>query len=149
MRERLRIGEVADLLGISANAVRYYQEIGLVPEPERSENGYRLYGAQDLLLLQRVRRLRSMGLSIEVVRHVLGEPEGEEARLRAALETLAEDTEARVVELKSHAGGIRETLDRFLALAHRLVLSAFSPVQKRAAELLRIRKEEIHGEGDR
>jgi DNA-binding transcriptional MerR regulator len=49
MREGLRIGEVAEVLGISANAVRYYHEAGLVPEPERSEGGYRLYGAREVL----------------------------------------------------------------------------------------------------
>lgn len=54
MRELLRIGEVAQLSGITSNAVRYYHRIGLLPEPERTDGGYRLYDASNLLTLQRI-----------------------------------------------------------------------------------------------
>ncbi len=110
MRERLYIGEVAEVLGITANAVRYYHEIGLVPEPERSEGGYRLYGAREMLLLQRIRRLRSLGLSLEQVRGILGESEGEE-RLRSALQSQLEEISAQILELEER----RERIGRALS----------------------------------
>ena len=64
MRERLRIGEAARLVGVTPKTVRHYEKIGLLPAAERSESGYRLYAANDLLRLNRVKRLRSLGLSL-------------------------------------------------------------------------------------
>ena len=45
MRARLRIGEVAELLGVTPKAIRHYHKRGLLAEPTRSEGGYRLYTA--------------------------------------------------------------------------------------------------------
>jgi DNA-binding transcriptional MerR regulator len=112
VRERLLVGEVAEVLGITPNAVRYYHEVGLVPETERSEGGYRLYGAEEALRLERVRRLRSLGLSIEQVRGVLldDDPEGERGRLRSALESRLEEISARIMELEGRRERISEAL---------------------------------------
>jgi DNA-binding transcriptional MerR regulator len=110
VRERLLVGEVAEVLGIAPNAVRYYHDVGLVPEPERSEGGYRLYGAEEALRLERVRRLRSLGLSIEQVRSVLDDPEGERGRLRRALESRLEEISAEILELEGRRERISEAL---------------------------------------
>ena len=59
----LTIGELARLAGVTPKAIRHYHKVGLLREPERSEAGYRLYGAEDLLRLGRVRRLAGLGLS--------------------------------------------------------------------------------------
>jgi DNA-binding transcriptional MerR regulator len=59
MREQFHIGEVAALVGVSPKTIRYYHEVGLLAEPPRTGAGYRLYTAQDLLRLQRIRRLRA------------------------------------------------------------------------------------------
>jgi hypothetical protein len=50
MPDGLTIGRLATLTGVSAKAIRYYGEIGLLPWPPRSENRYRRYGAADLTL---------------------------------------------------------------------------------------------------
>ena len=52
------------LIGVSPKTIRYYHEIGLLAEPKRTESGCRLYTAQDLLRLQHIRRLRSLGLPL-------------------------------------------------------------------------------------
>jgi DNA-binding transcriptional MerR regulator len=49
----LRIGEVARLVGVTTKTGRHYEKVGLLGEPERSEAGFRLYTADDLLRLQR------------------------------------------------------------------------------------------------
>ncbi|HEX6384957.1 MAG TPA: MerR family DNA-binding transcriptional regulator [Anaerolineae bacterium] len=43
MSQYKQIGEVADKLNINAKTIRYYEHIGLIPEPHRSEAGYRLF----------------------------------------------------------------------------------------------------------
>ncbi len=112
MRQLLQIGEVAKLIGVSPKTIRYYNEIGLLAEPKRTESGYRLYTAQDLLRLQHIRRLRSLGLPLERIREILGEPDHEhEQVLRNALQSLVEELTAQILELEER----REMLEKLLA----------------------------------
>ena len=67
----MRIGELADLVGISTRAVRHYHRVGLLPEPARRTNGYREYSLRDAVELARVRRLVELGLSLGEVGDVL------------------------------------------------------------------------------
>lgn len=111
MRERLRIGEVAGLVGVTPKTVRHYEKIGLLPEAERSDAGYRLYTAEDLLRLHRVKRLRSLGLSLRQVRSILGCEDGE-ATLRRVLQALRDDVEEQMGRLAERRGWIEEMLAR-------------------------------------
>jgi DNA-binding transcriptional MerR regulator len=112
MRELLQIGEVAKLIGVSPKTIRYYHEIGLLAQPERTEAGYRLYTAHDLLRLQRIRRLRSLGLPLDRIKEILGEPDHEHERmLRNALQSLVEELSAQILELEER----RDLLKRLLA----------------------------------
>jgi DNA-binding transcriptional MerR regulator len=112
MRELLQIGEVAKLIGVSPKTIRYYHEIGLLAEPKRTEGGYRLYTVQVLLRLQRIRRLRSLGLPLERIKEILGEPDHEhEQVLRNALQSLVEELTAQILELEER----RELLKKLLA----------------------------------
>jgi DNA-binding transcriptional MerR regulator len=113
VRELLQIGEVAKLIGVSAKTIRYYHEIGLLVEPKRTEVGYRLYTAQDLLRLQRIRRLRSLGLPLDRIKEILGEPDVEqEVMLRNALQSLVEELTRQIIELAKR----REMLKKLLAV---------------------------------
>ncbi len=102
MRELLHIGEVARLVGVSTKTIRYYHEIGLLAEPERTESRYRLYNSQHLLRLQRIRRLSALGLSLKHIRAILGDSSQEEAKstLRAALQSLVEELSAQILKLE-------------------------------------------------
>jgi DNA-binding transcriptional MerR regulator len=110
MRDRLTIGEVARLIGVTTKAVRHYHKIELLAEPERSESGYRLYGADELLRLQRIRRLRSFGLSLKRIKTVLGET-GDENSLREVLTALHEEISSEIEMLE----GRRRRLESLLA----------------------------------
>src|SRR2546430_6882088 len=112
MRELLQIGEVAKLIGVTPKTIRYYHEIGLLAEPKRTEGGYRLYTAQDLLRLQRIRRLRSLGLPLDRIKEILGESDVEqEIMLRNALQSLVQELTAQIIELEER----REMLKKLLA----------------------------------
>lgn len=101
MRELLQIGEVARLVGVSTKTIRYYHEIGLLDEPGRTASGYRLYTARHLLRLQRIRRLRTLGLSLERIRTILSDTaEDSTSTLRAALQSLTEELSAQILELE-------------------------------------------------
>lgn len=67
----LRIGEAAELAGVSTRTIRHYHQIGLLPEPIRMPNGYRGYGPKDVVLLLRVRRMVESGLRLDEIANVL------------------------------------------------------------------------------
>lgn len=109
MSVQLLIGEVAKLLGVTTKTIRYYEGIGLLDEPGRTEAGYRLYDAQDLLRLYRIKQLQELGLSLERIRFLLQEPE----RARSAqdiLRTLEEEITAQITALEARREQIRTLL---------------------------------------
>lgn len=62
---------LAQRSGVNAETVRYYEKIYLLPEPPRSEGGYRIYGENDLQRLRFIRRCREMGFSLDEIRGLL------------------------------------------------------------------------------
>ncbi|CCV05766.1 HTH-type transcriptional regulator hmrR [Mesorhizobium metallidurans STM 2683] len=64
----LRIGEVAERTGTNTPTIRYYEEIGLLPRPDRQEGNQRRYGDDAVKRLTFIRRCRDFGFSIEQVR---------------------------------------------------------------------------------
>ncbi|HEX6491898.1 MAG TPA: MerR family transcriptional regulator [Candidatus Dormibacteraeota bacterium] len=67
----ISIGELARLTGLPVKTVRYWSDIGLTPEADRSEGGYRRYDEAGLARVELVRTLRDLGLDIATIRRVL------------------------------------------------------------------------------
>lgn len=63
-----RIGALAERTGTNAATIRYYEEIRLLPRPDRQEGNQRRYGDEDVRRLTFIRRCRDFGFSIEQVR---------------------------------------------------------------------------------
>jgi MerR family transcriptional regulator, thiopeptide resistance regulator len=66
-----RVGDVAQLTGVSIRTLHHYHEIGLLVPKGRSQGGYRLYGDADLLRLQQILIGRELGLSLDEIRRSL------------------------------------------------------------------------------
>ena len=96
---RWQIGQLATLAATTARAIRLYHAAGLMPEPPRSDGGYRLYGPAHLATLIRIRRLRSLGFQLEQIRAILS-PE-EPTDLGAALAVLRDDLLRRLEALRA------------------------------------------------
>lgn len=62
------IGQVAEKLGISTYALRYYEKEGLLPDVKRNPNGIRIFEESDLHFLYVVFCLKNTGMSIEEIR---------------------------------------------------------------------------------
>ncbi len=120
----LRIREVAAETGLTARAIRYYEELGLLQPAARSDGAYRLYDASDLERLHSIRRLRDdAGFSLAEIGLLLED----ETLRRAARErfratddpverrAIAEEALARVERqlelLRTKAGRIAEMID--------------------------------------
>lgn len=68
----MNISEAAARSGLAAKTIRYYEEIGLAPAPNRGANGYRRYGEPEIDRLRFLSRARSLGFSVEECRELLG-----------------------------------------------------------------------------
>jgi MerR family mercuric resistance operon transcriptional regulator len=67
----LTIGKLATAAGTDLETVRYYERIGLMPEPPRTTGGHRLYEAAHTRRLRFIRRARELGFSINDIRALL------------------------------------------------------------------------------
>lgn len=67
----MHIGEMAEQTGVSVDAIRFYERNGLLLRPQRSEGGFRLYSGDDLLTLQFIRSLQTLGFSLHEIREFL------------------------------------------------------------------------------
>jgi DNA-binding transcriptional MerR regulator len=68
------VGELAKRTGVSVRTLHHYDEIGLLSPSHRSESGYRLYAGADVVRLQQIRSLRTLGFSLEEVKDFLKRP---------------------------------------------------------------------------
>lgn len=66
----MKIGELADKVGVSTPTVRFYESIGLLTKPKR-ESGWRLYTVADLERLRVIHAARGVGFSLEEIRVLL------------------------------------------------------------------------------
>jgi DNA-binding transcriptional MerR regulator len=107
----LRIGDVAKAVGTTPRTIRYYEEIGLLPESiSRPAGQHRVYTEADVERLREVLHLRSLlGVSLEELKELV---EAEDARALIRREYQASDDPARRRELLDEAlGHIQRQLD--------------------------------------
>jgi DNA-binding transcriptional MerR regulator len=120
LQRPLRIGEVADRVGVTTRTIRYYEERGLLGRPAgRTKGAHRQYGEADVVHLQELIRLRDLlGLTLE------------------ELTALAEAEEARA--------GLRDRWAGTSSDAERLhIVHAAIPLVERQLELVRARQQTL------
>ena len=100
--EIVRIGEVAEQGGVTNKTIRYYESLGLLPEPARTGSGYRSYGPETVARLRFVRDAQATGLSLTEIRSVLElKDHGERTceHTRALLHRHLDDIDAQIARL--------------------------------------------------
>ena len=70
-QETLTIGQIAKRTGVNAKTIRYYESIGLLPGPPRSQNTYRRYSMTDVNRLILLRRIRFLGVPLSEAKSLL------------------------------------------------------------------------------
>ncbi|MFE7592722.1 MerR family transcriptional regulator [Kitasatospora sp. NPDC057512] len=109
----MRIGELAERAGTTTRALRYYEQLGLLPA-RRAGNGYRAYDEADLRLLREIRMLQDFGFGLEETRPFVeclraGHPEGDScpASLEVYRRKLGELDEciARLQDVRAQVAG--------------------------------------------
>ena len=67
----LTIGALSKRAGVNIETIRFYERIGILPKPPRSEGGHRIYAHDHLMRLGFVRRSRELGFSLDEIRGLL------------------------------------------------------------------------------
>ncbi len=100
----MRIGELARRSGIAPSAVRYYEQLGLLPAPGRTASGYRSFADDTVDRLTFIRSAQAVGLTLAEVRQVLGVRDGGEAPCHVVAEFIDRrhaEIRARIAELQA------------------------------------------------
>lgn len=99
----MRIGELAGKVGVNPKTIRYYESIGVLPEPGRTSSGYRDFDESYAGRLTFIRTAQRLGISLDEVREILMFRERGEAPcayVREVLDTQAASIERRIRELQ-------------------------------------------------
>jgi MerR family copper efflux transcriptional regulator len=71
MKDKMRIGELAEQAGVTPRTIRYYEDLGLLGPNERLGQGFRYYSETALTRLKKIDTLKQLGLSLEEIGEVL------------------------------------------------------------------------------
>ena len=105
----LSIGALSKKAGVKVPTIRYYEQVGLLSEPGRSEGNQRRYSDADLERLAFIRHGRDLGLTVEAIKALIGLSQHPERPCEGA------DRIAR-----EHLGDVREKIARLKKLEHEL-----------------------------
>ena len=97
----LTIGRLATQADIGIDTIRFYERRGLLPEPQRSASGYRLYTSATVSRLNFIRRAKKLGFSLEEISAllVLQDKGGPKARVKDLTSTKLAQIEAKIADL--------------------------------------------------
>lgn len=112
----MRIGELADRAGLTAKTIRFYEQVGVLPEPARRPSGYRDYDGGALTRLRFVRAAQAAGLTLAEIQQVIAvrDRSGPPCRhVTGLLDVHAADLDRRISEMLA----LREEVRRLRARA--------------------------------
>ena len=104
-----RVGEFAELTGVSIRTLHHYDQIGLLRPSARSDGGYRLYSGEELLRLQQILTLRYLGYSLASIRALLKRPD---FQVLASLRVQRGVLRDRISELERIDAALAELIDQ-------------------------------------
>ncbi|MGL5285071.1 Cu(I)-responsive transcriptional regulator [Aeromonas sp. RU39B] len=102
----MNISKVAKASGLTTKTIRYYESIGLIIPPARSDNGYRSYGDAAVRELRFVKRARETGFNLEECQELLALYR-DEHRTSAQVKKLAQE---KIVDLRERIAGLQAML---------------------------------------
>lgn len=119
MAKGLQIGEFAKRLGLTPKTVRFYESVGLLAEPARTESGYRLYGDDDIERLRFIQGAKSLGLSLKEIKDIVETwSSGERpcAHVRGLLMDKLGELDRRIQELTTFRDELSSYMGRMAAV---------------------------------
>lgn len=113
----LNIGDAARASGVSAKMIRHYESIGLIGAAKRTEAGYRVYGEDEVRVLQFIQRARALGFSLEQIGKLLSlwrDQDRASADVRALARAHIDELDRKIAEMQA----MRRALEALAASCH-------------------------------
>ena len=111
-----RIGAIASATGLTPDAIRYYERVGLVPKPIRTAGGFRLYPSDTVRRIRIIKQAQQLGLELKEIRDLLQSANGRRREqcqhVRGVLAEHLADVDARVRELQAYRHTLQRALDQ-------------------------------------
>lgn len=106
MEQKLTIGQLAELTDVPRKTIRYYEAVGVLPPPNRSDTRYRLYSEIDVRRLELVRRARALDMGLDEVRDLVewastGPCDDFQERFGEMLHRKLEEVDHRIADLQN------------------------------------------------
>lgn len=115
----MKIGQLAETADVSTKAIRYYESIGVLDEPARTESGYRSYGPEAIERLDFVKRAQAAGLALAEIKSILEiKDRGGQSceHTRALLGRRLAELDTKISEMEAARLELRRMYDRSAAL---------------------------------
>jgi DNA-binding transcriptional MerR regulator len=112
-----QIAQVADMVGVPATTLRYYEDAGVVTGPPRGDNGYRAYNDRDVDRLRFVARARRLDLGVDELRDLVAlwdtdDHSTVQHRMAEMVATRAADAQRQIADLVALAGQLQTVAAR-------------------------------------
>ncbi|WCK52980.1 Hg(II)-responsive transcriptional regulator [Aneurinibacillus sp. Ricciae_BoGa-3] len=100
---QFHIGELTEKCSVNKETIRYYERIGLLPKPCRTDSGYRLYSEQTVDRLNFIKRMQELGYTLDEIDKLLGVVDRDEVKCRDMYDFTVEkleDIQRKIQDLK-------------------------------------------------
>ena len=118
IKNKMRIGELADQAGVTPRTIRYYEDLGLLGPSEREGQGFRYYTETELTRLKKIDALKQLGLTLEEIGEVIPlyceDPTGllGKRRVLEILEAQLAETDEKIAALQRFRSEIQSNIDK-------------------------------------
>ena len=107
--ENMTIGKMAKKVGISTDAVRFYERRGLIAEPARTRSNYRVYPPEDAVRLRFIKRAKDLGFSLSEIKELLAmrhDPSASKADVKKRTEIKIRGIREKIADLSRILGAL-------------------------------------------
>jgi DNA-binding transcriptional MerR regulator len=109
----LRVGSIAKKAGVGVQTLHYYERIGLLPKPIRSEANYRLYSPDALRRVRFIKKAQALGFTLEEIKQILDLKRHGRAPCRKVTELgekHLQEIDSRLAQLRSYRRAVVQSL---------------------------------------
>lgn len=114
--ETLKIGQLAKQLDLNPRTIRFYEQVGVLPLPPRTDSGYRLYSHEDEERLRFVKTAQRVGLTLGEIKEVLAFRDRGDQPCRYVASVI----EHRLAEINDRIRELRTLKEELSALKERM-----------------------------
>jgi len=109
----LKVGQVAAEAGVGVQTLHYYERLGLLPNPNRSETNYRLYSPEAIRRVRFIKKAQALGMTLEETKQILDlKDHGREPCLKVAElgEKHLQEIDARLAQLRAYRRALTQAV---------------------------------------